>query len=253
MTAQAGFGVLLGRLMDHRELGVGLLSRQAEFGEAGLRAVLKGTAPDPMLLRRLAPALGWRTADLFALAGPPLPEDLAPLDATAGRLVPHLVKRAVSLAPERRRELLRRVRSWPRENRTVPVRSPRPSEQYPPLFGAALLRMLANRNLDWTGSARVLHLVSGLYVSAATIGGVGHGRVEPTRDLLADVAVVLGIPVGDLVAMAGPVGEAGLQWGERLPGRHPAGPDVAELLVELARLSRDQILRLGVETEAGLR
>ncbi|GGR29929.1 hypothetical protein GCM10010251_52420 [Streptomyces aurantiogriseus] len=239
--------------MDHRELDVGPLSRQAEAEESELWAVLRGAAPDPVLLRKLAPALGWRTADLFAVAGIPVPEELAPLDATAGRLVPQLVRHAVALPQERRGALLRHVRSLPQENRTMPVRAPRPHEQYRPGFGAALLHMLANRNLDWTGSARVLCLVSGLYVSAATIGGVGHGRVELTRDLLADFAVVLGIPVGDLTALAGPVGETDVLLGERLRRQHSAGPDVAELIVELARLSCEQIRQIGVEAGAEVR
>ncbi|MEU2285527.1 hypothetical protein ABZ614_26945 [Streptomyces sp. NPDC013178] len=253
MTRHPGFGVLLERLMDHRGLDVGPLSRQAEAAESELGAVLGGAASDPVLLRRLAPALGWPTADLFAVAGVPVPEELAPLDATAGRLVPHLVKHAVALPPRRRDALLRRVRSLPQENRTVPVRAPRPHERYPPGFGAALLRMLANRNLDWMGSARVLYLVSGLYVSAATIGGVGHGRVELTRDLLTDFAVALGIPVGDLAAMAGPVGEVNVALGERVPWQHSAGPDMAELIAELRRLSFDQIRQVGTETGVELR
>lgn len=135
----------------------------------------------------------------------------------------------------------------------MPVRAPRSHEQYQPSFGAALLHMLANRNLDWMSSARVLRAVSGLYVSASTIGGVGHGRVKLTRDLLADFAVVLGIPVGDLAAMAGPVGEVGAQLGDRVQWQHAAGPDMAELIVELRRLSSQQIRQVGVVAGAELR
>ena len=113
--------------------------------------------------------------------------------------------------------------------------------------------MLANRNLDWTSSARVLYLLSGLYVSASTIGGVGHGRVEPARDLLADFAVVPGIQVDDLAAMAGPVVEVNVRLGERIQRQHSAGPDMAELITEIRRLGFDQIRQVGVEAGAVLR
>ncbi|MFD3505526.1 hypothetical protein ACFWWT_46605 [Streptomyces sp. NPDC058676] len=182
-----------------------------------------------------------------------MPEDLAPLDAKAVPLVPQLVRKAVSLPPERRRELIRFVRSLPQEDRAVPSRSLRPYEQYQPSFGAVLLQMLANRNLYWTGSVRVMYELSGLYVSPSTIGGVGRGRVELTRDLLADFAVVLGIPVGDLVAMAGPVAETNTELGDRVPRRHGAGPDMAVLIAELRRLSADQVRQAGAEAGARLR
>ncbi|WP_405691105.1 hypothetical protein [Streptomyces sp. NBC_00057] len=98
-----------------------------------------------------------------------------------------------------------------------------------------------------------MYLLSGLYVSPSTIGGVGRGTVELTRDLLADFAVVLGIPVGDLVAMAGPVGETNAQLGDRVPRQHGAGPDMAVLIAELRRLSADQIRQAGTEVGAQLR
>ncbi|MFD4231595.1 hypothetical protein [Streptomyces sp. NPDC058545] len=113
--------------------------------------------------------------------------------------------------------------------------------------------MLADRIPDWTGSAKVLRAVSGLYVSASTIGGIGHGRVKLTRDLLVDFAVVLGIPVGDPAAMAGPVGEVGARLGDRVRWRHSAGPDMAEPIVELRRPRSQQTRQVGVVSEAELR
>ncbi|MFE7789930.1 hypothetical protein [Streptomyces sp. NPDC057460] len=84
--------------------------------------------------------------------------------------------------------------------------------------------MLANRNLDWMSSARALRAVSGLYVSASTIGGVGHGRVKLTRDLPADFAVVLGIPVGDLAAMAALSARSVPSWASGSSGSTQPGP-----------------------------
>ncbi|MFF3055259.1 hypothetical protein [Streptomyces sp. NPDC057909] len=106
MTWYPGFGVLW-RLVDHRKLDIGLLARQAGTQESELRAALSGVMPCSMLLRQLAPALGPQSADLLALAGIPIPEQRAPLGATAGQLIPQLVDHAVFLPPEGRSELLR--------------------------------------------------------------------------------------------------------------------------------------------------
>ena len=47
--------------------------------------MLDGAQPEPSLLRALAPVLGLRAADVFVLAGVPVPDDLAPLDPAAAR------------------------------------------------------------------------------------------------------------------------------------------------------------------------
>ncbi|MCY0931662.1 hypothetical protein OTB20_36880 [Streptomyces sp. H27-H1] len=250
MAELPGFDVLLRRLADHRKLDLRLVAQQAEIDDFTLRSLLEGAPSDAAFLRRLAPALGFHGADLFAMAGAPVPEDLAPLDATAAPLIPSLVKRTAELSPERRSEVIRFVRALPQEARTVPVRFLRLSGQDPPGFGAVLVHMLANRNLYWTGAVHVMHTLSGLYVSAATIGGVGGGTVELTHDLLADFAVVLGISVGDLAAMAGPVAETDGRLGTRIPRHRGAGYETAALLTELRRLSADQIRRVGLEAGA---
>lgn len=92
----------------------------APVPESQLRAVLAGAAPSPPLLRRLAPVLGLHTADLFAIAGAGIPEDLAPLDDTAGRHVPRLARDAAALPPDQRNALRRLVASLPQEERTQP-------------------------------------------------------------------------------------------------------------------------------------
>ena len=74
----------------------------------------------------------------------------------------------------------------------------------PPGFGGMLVRMLANRNLGWPSSVKVLYLLGGSFpMSAHVIGAVGHGRRELSPRILADFAAVLGISVGDLAAVGG--------------------------------------------------
>ncbi|WP_146778848.1 hypothetical protein [Actinomadura craniellae] len=43
--------------------------------------------------------------------------------------------------------------------------------------------------------------MTGLLLAASTIGKMGYGRTEPTPDLLAGFATVLGIPAGGLAAV----------------------------------------------------
>ncbi|MFF1798576.1 hypothetical protein ACFVXQ_30915 [Kitasatospora sp. NPDC058263] len=62
MSELPGFAALLARLLDHRGPEPAESARRAGVTDAELAAVLDGAAPDPALLRRLAPALGLDTA-----------------------------------------------------------------------------------------------------------------------------------------------------------------------------------------------
>jgi hypothetical protein len=84
MAGDPEFGALLARLSDHRKLDIRALCQLADVAESELQAAFDGTPPSPSLLRRLAPVFSLHTADLFAIAGLAVPDDLAPLDPTAG-------------------------------------------------------------------------------------------------------------------------------------------------------------------------
>lgn len=105
MEKAPGFGAMLARLLSHKGLSAGLLARRIGIPESDLQAVLDGAAPDGSLIWRLAPELGLHVADLFVIAGMPVPEDLAPVDAGIGRLVARFV-----LAASDGADLLR---GWP--------------------------------------------------------------------------------------------------------------------------------------------
>jgi hypothetical protein len=66
------FEGLLRRLTDRRGWKAGAVARD-----------VGGDVATPGALRRLAPVLGGRAADLFVLAGHDLPADLAPTDPAA--------------------------------------------------------------------------------------------------------------------------------------------------------------------------
>jgi hypothetical protein len=223
----------LGAILDRRRLDAGELADRAEVPLAEVRAVLAGAEPGEELLRRLAPALGFREVDLFVLAGRAVPEDLAPLDAEAARWTARLVSEAARLPGGQRRELLQVVRSFPQKDRTAVFapRFPSPADGGP---GGRLVRMLQYRNLGWMGMARTLALVTPTYLSASAYGLIGSGRAELTPRLVTDFAAVLGINATELAALSG------VSLPEPPPSPLPEAEDVAALLWEARRLSATQ-------------
>jgi hypothetical protein len=246
MSEYPGFGVLLARLCSHRGLDVRVLPELAGIPERDIQAVLDGADPSPVLLRRLAAALGLHAADLFVIAEALVPEELSPLDSAVGWEVHNVVAEAVRLSPELRKQLLELARSLPQQPRAKPAPAPKNYEQYPPGFGAVLVGMLANRNLDWMSSVRVLGWLTrgSLYWSSATVGMVGRGDKEMTPELLADFAAVLGIPVEDLAVLGGIELPAG-----GLP-THEAPADMAALIWEVRRLTANQVRQVLEEAKS---
>jgi len=78
--------------------------------------VLDGGEPDPLLLRRLAPALDLHQSDLFIIAGRLVPHDLTPLEATAASAVGSLAW-SLTYLPRAVPELHRLVQSLPQQPR----------------------------------------------------------------------------------------------------------------------------------------
>lgn len=238
------FGVLLARLSAHRQLGSDGLSRLAEVSEPELLRVFEGAEPHPSLLLRLAPVLGWHDVDLFVLAGMPAPGGLAPLDAEARSETTLLVNQASRLRPEHNDRLRRFAQALPQQERTLPFPPPKSYERYEPSLGAALIRMMVNRNLNWTSTAKVLYCLTGLGLSSVTIGQIGRGRKELSPDLIARLATVLGIPAGDLAAVTG------IDLPEQPPQAHPAAAELAGLIWDVRRLTAGQVQQVREEAEA---
>ncbi|MFF2777338.1 hypothetical protein ACFVU3_20800 [Streptomyces sp. NPDC058052] len=228
-----GFGATLTRLLDHRGAGARETADRAGATADEVRAVLAGRSPGDDLLRRLGPALGLHAVDLFVLAGRTVPDDLAPLDATAAQWAWITVGDAARLPEPERRALLRLVRSLPQEERRAPF-VPQPLAPLADGPGGWIVRMLQYRNLSRTGMAHALAYVTPTYLSAATYGVIGSGRMELTPRLVTDFAAVLGIDAGELAAMTG----------VPLPGPpdppFPEATYAAELLWAARRLSAGQ-------------
>jgi hypothetical protein len=181
--------------------------------------------------------LGLHTADLFAIAAIPVPDDLAPLDPYAGGWACRLARHAVDLPVEKRSELRRLVASLPQEERVHPPKVLAAHQYYLTLPGpgAILMRMLANRNVGWTGVAKLFLVLTGRYWSAATYGAVGRGRKELTPDLLVDYSTLLGIPARDLAALIG------MTLTDALPAPRRSVEEVPELIWDVRRLTADQV------------
>ncbi|ANZ40694.1 hypothetical protein BBK82_36560 [Lentzea guizhouensis] len=173
-------------------------------------------------------------SDRLVVAGEPVPDDLAPLDPTAGGDVVALVRTYLRLPPEERAVLRTTLAGLPQLERTVPARVPTAHHIYATSQepGAVVMRMLGNRNLGWTVIAKLLLVVTGRYWAAATCGGVGRGVKELTPDLLADFGTVLDIASADLARLTGVT-----------PSRR-ADPGVSSLIWDLRRLSSGQIRSL---------
>ncbi|MFF7647728.1 hypothetical protein [Streptomyces canus] len=233
MTEHPGFGATLARLLNHRGLAGQDLADRAGLGEGEVRAVLAGDAPGAELLRRLAPALGFHTVDLFVLARRAVPDDMAPLDATAAPWVKSMVTATVRLPAAERRDLLRLVRSLPQEERRSRF-APKPVMPLAGGPGAWVVRMLQYRNLTWSGMAATLAFTTPTYLSAATYGVIGSGRKELTPRLVTDFAALLGVDALDLAALTGVV------LREAPPPPPPRVVDAAALLWAARRLSAAQ-------------
>ncbi|MFE2971746.1 hypothetical protein ACFXKC_50875 [Streptomyces sp. NPDC059340] len=115
---------MLERLAGLRQLDIGALAQLSDVAELELRTMFNSGAPNPSLLRRLAPVLGLHTADLIAMVGADVPDAIAPADTTAGSLVPCLVRQTVAPPPKKMDALRKFVASLPQEESTEPV--PRP-------------------------------------------------------------------------------------------------------------------------------
>ncbi|WP_330334490.1 hypothetical protein OHS33_35210 [Streptomyces sp. NBC_00536] len=232
MTEHPGFGVMLAWLLDHRQLRVQELAERAGSTENELRAVLMGETSGARLLRRIAPATGFHTVDLFILAGLSVPDDMAPLDGAAERWGPYIVMDALHLPEAQRHELLRLVHSLPQEERLSVFAAKRLASAAD--LGGRVIRMLQYRNLSWTGMAKILAIATPTYLSASTYGVIGSGRKDLTPRLVTDFAAVLGIDSQALAALTG------VHLREVPPPPAPEAVDAAALLWETRRLSAAQ-------------
>ncbi|MFF4323397.1 hypothetical protein [Streptomyces sp. NPDC001568] len=128
----------------------------------------------------LAERTGLRVHDLRLVADLPLPATAWLFDEPAGASS-SLVSLSLALPVSGRQLLRTRARSMTAPVGTLAPWKPRPYEEYAPGFGSLLLRMLALRNLNWSGTAKAMCLMSGVCKAASTIGAVGRGAGSSTR------------------------------------------------------------------------
>jgi hypothetical protein len=209
-----------------------VLTRDAGVPDGELATVVnEGAVPSADLVRKLAPALGFHTADLFVIAGLPVPDDLASAWPTSPWNVGSIVRHAIQMNADQRGRLQALVMSLP----VLPRTGSAPADDYPDTPGALLLRLLRNRNIS-PHNARILKAVGdGPYVSDSTVAMLGPGRVVITPQYVTAFAHLLGYPAGDIVALTGvgPVVEDARV--------HPASAEIAALAWQSRRLSSEQL------------
>ncbi|MFF2148790.1 hypothetical protein [Kitasatospora sp. NPDC058190] len=237
MTGVLEFGALLARLMGYRTLDACVLSTAGGTGLEELQAVLGGRPPTERLIRDLGPVLSLHAADLFVLAGQPVPDDLTPVTRNPHWSVSPVVYNTMAMPAENRRLLLDAIRAQPLVPREGRGGIDRPYHRYEPGLGAVLLELTHSRNLNWTCTAKALYAVTSgrIYLVASTIGGIGRGTVEVTPELVAGFAGLLGIPARDLAALGG------VRLPDDLPPLDPQAADVAAVIWEARRLTTAQL------------
>ncbi|WP_051950879.1 hypothetical protein [Actinacidiphila yeochonensis] len=226
------------------------LSAASGVPESELQQVLAGEPPTAPHLGALARALGFHAADLHVMAGVPVPDALAPVDPAAGPATARLLRITMALPPDQRDHVHRSVERLPQEPPDGTVERPGAYDQEHAGFGAMLVNLLCgNRNLHpMSAAVHTLGLLSGGHVvlSPSTVNAVGRGRAELTPSRVAGFAAALGIPAGDLAAVAG-VGLPEPSWPD-----DPLAAEAAGLLWNCRRLTGSQAERLRVEAEAML-
>lgn len=233
------FGVRLRRLAELRGLDVSSLARRAAVAETEITSLQNGGEPDPLLLRRLAPALDLHRSDLFIIADRPVPDDIAVRDASAASIISTLAWDLTYL-PRAVPELRQLVDSLPQQPHPSGTQVAVPSYlQYPNNAGGLVLRLLHNRNITWLGAAKYLFgLGRGPVLSASTIGMIGHGAKPLTPELLAGFAAYLDISPRDLAALTG------IDPTTARPPVHPDAAEAAALLWRARGLSAEQLRTL---------
>ncbi|MGI5183416.1 hypothetical protein ACQEVZ_44880 [Dactylosporangium sp. CA-152071] len=156
-------------------------------------AAHRGVAvPDQERLPEFADNLGWRLADMLAIAGLPIPADLMPADPTAKRQVQHVLQGTCRLTAKE----IGPIRQYAR----ALAPSPNPRQQAAPpatvTFGAVLERFMLVRNLDDTSVCNVIAW------SEALLRRLILGYVPPKPVWLLYLGDVLDLRPDDLAALS---------------------------------------------------
>ena len=164
------------------------------------------------------------------IAGMSEADRLRGVDGGASREIPDLVRGFAGIPSQSREGVRQFARSLPVKETSAPRTG---QKDYGRSSGALLVRMLELRNLGWVSAAKVMHLMSGVYLSAATIGAIGRGARKLDSELLNAFADVLGAPVDVLSCLTGVAA--------RPRSGSAENADMAALIWEVRQLDGDQV------------
>ncbi|GAA3209447.1 hypothetical protein ACFO1B_51600 [Dactylosporangium siamense] len=235
------FAAALTRLLANRSLDVSDLARSAGLRTDRVAALLAGATPDAWQLRHMAAALHLHAADLFAIAGRPVPADLLPLERPhPSRTFADIAMDAHQLDDAGRDEVRAFIhalptgtadltRSWVTDRRHDRFRG----------VGGLVGRFLAHRNILSNQVRCLAHLThADMYVSQSTIYMLTVGRVPYRPRYVLGLATLLAMRADDLAAVL----RAPLPTGSPAPCRHAL--DAAALLPLLVRYPAAQVAKV---------
>jgi hypothetical protein len=253
MADNPGFGVLLTRLLNRRQTDIAWLASACGIPEGELRAVTDGASPSPSQLEVLAATLGFHTADLYVIAGLPVPEPFQPCEPATGHQLRPLIEITMALPADQRTHVRETADQLPQLPHIHPADPPRTYYKNDGGFGAMLVTLLcANRNLHSpSAAARILGDLGGVYLAASTINSIGGGRVPLKPIWLVGFATTLGVPAADLAAITD-IDISDLDISAVVPPDDPLAAEMAELLWTSRRLSVSQVEHVRAEAEAML-
>jgi hypothetical protein len=240
VVQRSPFGLRLYRLLTTRRPTapsqinslLGDLAERAGVPLPDLTAVVESAEPSAEFLRRLAPALGIHTADLFVIAGLAVPIDLASAWPTRPWDVSDLLRESVGLDTEQLGRINELVRSLPVSPRTEPP----PVDDYPEWPGALLVRLARNRNIRRTHlNDALVRVGGGPFKAASSVLKLARGMVPITPEYVTGFAHLLGFPPREMVALTG-VGPVIESW-----PAPPAHAELAALAWDARHLTSDQV------------
>jgi hypothetical protein len=196
--------------MRRHEIIAGELAERASCAEEELLEFLGGGQAETAVLVRLARVLGLRFSDFCIIANADGGSESKPLNAAVGEKIVDLVKVAMKLPLASVRRLSEEGRHMPRDEAVAELATYK-LEQGPSVgFGGMVIRLLQNRNFDWSSIMRVMALATGQYLSMSDYARIGAGRREVKPAEIVNFSIVLGIDVGTMAALSEM--DAGAAW-----------------------------------------
>jgi hypothetical protein len=191
------------RLMGRHGIIAEELAERASCAEGEILEFLEGDQAETAALVQVARVLGLRFSDFCIIANVDGGGESRPLNAAVGEGIVDLLRIAMKLPLPSVRRLSEEGRHIPRDEVMAELVTYKLGRGPSVGFGGVVIRLLQNRNFDWSSIMRVMALVTGQYLSMSDYARIGAGRREVKPAEVANFSIVLGIDVGTMAALSG--------------------------------------------------